>query len=195
MKCGFCWVNVGEFRLWMQWKVRLGEWVSGWSWTFFLCLVTLRPWCDESERPSFSSDKMFLNFRSLSCTIHALGSALCCSAGGWEEEEDADEIWIISSQCLAKPHFAGTAAFQCSSPPTQPASCRPSIWLTPHPAQPLINQTHTYINTSLSITAPWWYHPSSSSSPVSSAAFCTKGNADFWRFVYPVNRILTKNSR
>lgn len=38
-------------------------------------------------------------------------SALCCSAGGGEEEEDADEIWIISSQCLAKPHSAGTAAF------------------------------------------------------------------------------------
>lgn len=61
--------------------------------------------------------KFYFRVTHYSCS----GTVLCCSAGGWEEEEDADEIWIISSQCLAKPHFAGTAAFQCSSPPTQPA--------------------------------------------------------------------------
>lgn len=53
------------------------------------------------------------NFISVSCTIHAV---LSCSAGGREEEEDADEIWIISSQCLAKPHSAGTTAFSMQLP-------------------------------------------------------------------------------
>lgn len=83
-----------------------------------------------------SSNKVLTRLKFYFCIMQysCSGSMLCCSAGGWEEEEDADEIWIISSQCLAKPHFAGTAAFQCSSPPTQPGSCRPIIWLlTPHP--------------------------------------------------------------
>lgn len=97
-----------------------------------------------SSTPALARLKFDFCVMQYSCS----GSVLCCSAGGWEEEEDADEIWIISSQCLAKPHFAGTAAFQCSSPPTQPASCRPSIWLlTPRPA---FNQPNTYTLMSLS---------------------------------------------
>lgn len=102
------------------------------------------------EKAFLSSTRALALLKFYFCVMQysCSGSVLCCSAGGWEEEEDADEIWIISSQCLAKPHFAGTAAFQCSSPPTQPASCRPSIWLlTPRPA---FNQPNTYTLMSLS---------------------------------------------
>lgn len=131
------------------------------------------------------------------------GSALCRSAGGWEEEEDADEIWIISSQCRTKPHFAGAPAFQCSSPPTQPASCRPSIWLLSPTAQPLISQTH--MHKCLYLPPP---SPNETTTPLLHlhqqlllllplpfGASCTTGNAAFWRRRNPVNRTFTQNSR
>lgn len=126
---------------------------------------------------SFSRALAGLRFDFYVIQYASSASVLCCSAGGWEGEEDVDEIWIISSQCLAKPHFAGTTDFQCISPPTQPGSCRPRhLAASPlhptHSAQPLINQTLTHKR--LYLSPPKYNNPSFLLS-----CCCSTGNAAF----------------
>lgn len=75
------------------------------------------------------------------CAVHysCSGSVLCCSAGGWEEEEDADEIWIISISPLSvwlSPTLLAPLLFNVT-PPTQPAAVQASGCCTPPPPFPL----------------------------------------------------------
>lgn len=149
---------------------RTAKWLGGWG--NFETHHLIEPFPKALEGVSyFHSSDSTSQILFLCHTLFMFWVCICCFAGGWKEE-DADEIWIISSQCLAEPHFAGTTAFQCNSPPTQQASCRPRIWLlTPPPPSPSFNQIHTHSQTSLSIHP----HDKTPPPPVSAAAaLCRK---------------------